>query len=306
MYSGASNFVEGVDTAFLFILGISVFFLIGITTVMIYFLFKYSRKKNKNPSQFEGSVKLEVIWTAIPLILVLLMFYYGWVGFAPMRQVPDDAMRIKVTGKMWQWIFEYENGKTSLDLVIPINKPVRLDLFSPDVNHSLFIPAFRVKEDVVPGYDNYLWFTPYYIGDYEILCAEYCGLMHSYMTAKAKVVTQEEFDTWIADFTPAEKQEDHPGLLVINANACTACHSLDGTRLVGSSFKDLWGSKKIVLEGSTEKEITVDADYIKRSIYDPDAQVVKDFNKGLMRSYKGVISEEDLDKIVEYLKTLKQ
>jgi len=306
MYSGASNFVEGVDKAFMLIMGISIFFLIGITIVMIIFLFKYSRKKNKKPSTNDGSIKLEIIWTAIPLVLVMLMFYYGWVGYAPMRKVPDDAMLVKVTGKMWQWIFEYENGKTSLDLVIPINKPVRLDLYSPDVNHSLFIPAFRVKEDVVPGYDNYLWFTPYYIGDYEILCAEYCGLMHSYMTAKAKVVSQEEFDAWIADFNPEEKQPDHPGLLVINANACTACHSLDGTRLVGSSFKDLWEAKKIVLVGGKEKEITVNEEYIKKSIYDPDAEIVQGFNKGLMRSYTGVISEEDANKIVEYLKTLKK
>jgi len=306
MYSGASNFVEGVDKAFMLIMGISIFFLIGITTVMIIFLFKYSRKKNKKPSTNDGSVKLEIIWTAIPLVLVMLMFYYGWVGYAPMRKVPDDAMLVKVTGKMWQWIFEYENGKTSLDLVIPINKPVRLDLYSPDVNHSLFIPAFRVKEDVVPGYDNYLWFTPYYIGDYEILCAEYCGLMHSYMTAKAKVVSQEEFDAWLADFTPVEKDNVHPGSEIINANACTACHSIDGTRLVGSSFKDLWGTKKIVLVDGKEKEITVDEQYIKKSIYDPDAEVVQGFNKGLMRSYTGVISEEDADKIVEYLKTLKK
>jgi cytochrome c oxidase subunit II len=306
MYSGASNFVEGVDKAFMLIMGISIFFLIGITTVMIIFLFKYSRKKNKKPSTNDGSVKLEIIWTAIPLVLVMLMFYYGWVGYAPMRKVPDDAMLVKVTGKMWQWIFEYENGKTSLDLVIPINKPVRLDLYSPDVNHSLFIPAFRVKEDVVPGYDNYLWFTPYYIGDYEILCAEYCGLMHSYMTAKAKVVSQEEFDTWIADFNPEEKQADHPGLLVINANACTACHSLDGTRLVGSSFKDLWGAKKTILVGGKEKEITVDADYIRKSIYNPDEEIVQGFSKGLMRSYTGVISNDDMDKIIEYLKTIKQ
>jgi len=306
MYSGASNFVEGVDKAFMLIMGISIFFLIGITTVMIIFLFKYSRKKNKKPSTNDGSVKLEIIWTAIPLVLVMLMFYYGWVGYAPMRKVPDDAMLVKVTGKMWQWIFEYENGKTSLDLVIPINKPVRLDLFSPDVNHSLFIPAFRVKEDVVPGYDNYLWFTPYYIGDYEILCAEYCGLMHSYMTAKAKVVSQEEFDAWLADFTPVEKDNVHPGSEIINANACTACHSIDGTRLVGSSFKDLWGAKKIVIVGGKEKEITVNEEYIKKSIYDPDAEIVQGFNKGLMRSYTGVISEEDADKIVEYLKTLKK
>lgn len=304
MFSGASNFVEGVDTAFALIFGISLFFIVVITAFMIYTVVKFSRKRNKKPRQFSGSVKLELLWTVIPLVLVVLMFYYGWVGFAPMRQVPDDAIRIKAIGKMWEWVFEYENGKTSPELVIPVNQPVRLDLVSPDVNHSLYIPAFRVKEDVVPGYDNYMWFTPYYIGEYEILCTEYCGLLHSAMTSKAKVVSVEEYDEWYADLSTQEKVVDPKGLQIIKDNGCTACHSLDGSRLVGPTFKGLGDAEKYVIVDGDEKQITVDAEYLERAIIAPNEEIVKGFDKNLMKSYDGMIPEEDIDLMIEYLLSL--
>lgn len=304
MFSGASNFVEGVDTAFALIFGISLFFIVVITAFMIYIVVKFSRKRNKKPRQFSGSVKLELLWTIIPLVLVVLMFYYGWVGFAPMRQVPDDAIRIKAIGKMWEWVFEYENGKTSPELVIPVNQPVRLDLVSPDVNHSLYIPAFRVKEDVVPGYDNYMWFTPYYIGEYEILCTEYCGLLHSAMTSKAKVVSVEEYEEWYADLSAQEKVVDPKGLQIIKDNGCTACHSLDGSRLVGPTFKGLGDAEKYVIVDGDEKQITVDAEYLERAIIAPNEEIVKGFDKNLMKSYDGVIPEEDIDLMIEYLLSL--
>lgn len=306
MFSGASNFVEGVDNAFMLIFIISIIFIIGITALMIFILVKFSRKKIKKPRQFEGNVGLEILWTAIPLALVILMFYYGYVGFTPMRKVPDDAMRVKAIGKMWEWVFEYENGRTSPELVIPVDKPVRLDLVSPDVNHSLYIPAFRVKEDVVPGYDNYMWFTPYYIGDYEILCTEYCGLLHSAMTSKARVVSQEDFDEWYASLSDQPIPVDPEGLELIKSNGCTACHSLDGTKLVGSSFKNIAGRERVVISNGEERTVSVDEEYLKSSILEPDKDLVKGYNKGLMQSYEDVIPEEDIDKIVNYLLTLKE
>jgi cytochrome c oxidase subunit 2 len=237
MFGGASNLAQGVDNAFIFIFAVAFFFIIGISAFMIYTLVKFRRSKHLEAAQFTGSWKLETLWTVVPLILVLLMFYYGWVGFAPMRQVPDDAMRITAIGRMWEWEFDYGDGKLSKELVIPVNKPVRLDLVSQDVNHSLFIPAFRVKEDVVPGYDNYLWFTPYYIGDYEILCTEYCGLLHSSMTSKTRVLSQEEFDSWLDNLEATGNIPDPEGLVLLKENGCLACHSLDGTKLVGPHLK---------------------------------------------------------------------
>lgn len=304
MFSGASNMVEGVDTAFAFIFGVAFFFIIGITIFMIYTVIKFNRKKGHAARQFRGSVKLEVLWTVVPLILVLLMFYYGWVGFAPMRKVPADAMKIIAIGRMWEWEFDYGEGRLSKELVIPVNKPVRIDLKSEDVNHSLFIPAFRVKEDVVPGYNNFLWFIPYYVGEYDIYCTEYCGLLHSSMTSKTRVLSQEEFDNWLGELATLAAIPVSEGVTLLRNTGCLACHSLDGSKLVGPSFLNYWGTERVVIEGDVEKTVTADEDYTLKSIYDPNAQVVKGYARGLMQSYTNVLSEEDAKKMAGYLKEL--
>lgn len=304
MFSGASNMVEGVDTAFAFIFGVAFFFIIGITIFMIYTVIKFNRKKGHVARQFRGSVKLEVIWTVIPLILVLLMFYYGWVGFAPMRKVPADAMKITAIGRMWEWEFDYGDGRLSKELVIPVNKPVRIDLKSEDVNHSLFIPAFRVKEDVVPGYNNFLWFIPYYVGEFDIYCTEYCGLLHSSMTSKTRVLSQEEFDNWLGELALLADVPVSEGFTLLQNTGCLACHSIDGSKLVGPSFLNYWGTGRVVLEGDVEKTVIADEGYTLKSIYDPNSQVVKGYARGLMQSYTKVVSEEDAKKMTEYLKEL--
>lgn len=307
MYNGASNLADGVDKAFAFIFITSFIFIIGITVFMIWTVIKFRRSKNKEAAQFTGSTKLEIIWTVIPTIIVLIMFWYGWVGFADMRKVPDDAMQITAIGRMWEWEFDYGDGKLSKDLVIPIDKPVRLDLVSEDVNHSLFIPAFRVKEDVVPGYDNYMWFTATNEGTYDILCTEYCGLLHSAMIAVTKVVPQDEYDHWIENLEATGNIPDHPGLAVLKANACLACHSLDGAKLVGPTFLNAFGAEKVVVdENGNELTITVDDEYIKNAIYNPNAEVVKGYGKNLMQSYENTVSEEDITQIVEYLKSISE
>jgi cytochrome c oxidase subunit 2 len=302
MFSNASNFVEGVDLSFAVILGISVFFLVGITAVMIWFVVRYSRKRNPHPGQVKENSRLEIIWTVIPTLLVLVMFYYGWMGYQPMRDFPEDSIEIKAVAQMWSWKFEYPNGKTSDTLVIPKDQAVTLNLASRDVLHSLYIPAFRVKEDVVPGGKNKMWFIGQELGDYDILCAEYCGDRHSYMLSKVYVVTEEEYTKWYND---RSAEAEHPGLQVIKKNACLSCHSLDGSKLIGPSFAGVWGKNEMVVTGGEEREITINEDYIKRSIYDPNADVVKGYNQGLMISYKDLISEEEVMQVVEYLKTLK-
>ncbi len=176
LFNEASNLAEGVDFTFIFIFSISAFFIIGITSFLIYTLIRFSRKREKHPRQFTGNITLEIIWTVIPLIIVLAMFYVGLEAFSPMRKVPADAMPITAIGQMWRWEFDYGNNRISKDLVVPLNKDVKLNLVSRDVNHSLFIPAFRLKEDVIPGYNNYLWFRPTILGEYDIFCAEYCRL----------------------------------------------------------------------------------------------------------------------------------
>jgi cytochrome c oxidase subunit 2 len=306
MFSGASNLAEGVDKAFLFIFIIAFIFIVGITVFMIWTVIHFSRKKGKEPQQFTGSIKLEVLWTVVPLILVILMFWIGWKGFAPMRKVPADAMIITAIGRMWEWEFIYGDSLRSKELVLPINKPVKLELVSEDVNHSLFIPAFRVKEDVIPGYDNYLWFTPNYIGDYEILCTEYCGLLHSAMVSKSRIVEQEEFDTWYRELESAAYVPEPEGLKLLRNTGCLACHSLDGGKLVGPSFAGLYGSQKVVESGGTEKTVTADEAYITRSIYEPNDEIVVGYGRNLMQSYRELLTEENIAVITEYLRTLSQ
>ena len=289
--NNVSNFVEGVDNAFVVILGISLFFLIAITVVMIWFVIKFSRKRNPVARDVKEDMRLEVLWTVVPTILVLIMFYYGWVGYKGMREFPDDALHVKATGRMWSWSFEYDNGKVSPTLIVPTGKAVVLDLFSPDVLHSLYIPAFRIKEDVVPGINNKMWFEAYEEGEYDILCAEYCGERHSFMLSKVEVVDQVAYDTWynedLSGVAPAEA-----GLEILMANGCVACHSLNGTRLVGPSFKGLYMAERdIVLDDGTKKKIIADEDYIKRAIYEPNVEIVDTYPK-VMISYTQTIDED--------------
>lgn len=303
----ASNFVEGVDTAFFVILGAGVFFLVTLTTIMLIFVFKYHYKRNTKPVQIHGNNLAEIIWTVIPLIIVLVMFWYGYTGFRSMREVPKDAMVIKTLAYMWDWEFTYDSGKKSRELFVPVNKPVKLEMKSKDVIHSLYIPAFRVKEDIVPGYDNYMWFIANEIGSYDILCAEYCGLQHSYMTSHINVLSDSAFQVWVKDLSDQPQQMEMKGLELLKMNACTGCHSLDGKEVVAPSFMNLFYRTRIVRDSDgNEKEITVDDEYMKRSVYQPDIEVVKGFNEGIMQSYEGVISEDELKDITEYLKSLKK
>jgi cytochrome c oxidase subunit II len=298
-----SNYIEGVDLAFKVIFGICIFFLVSITTVMIYFVIRYRKKKHPKAVQVKDNALLEFTWTVIPLLLVLFMFYLGYVGFISETRIPSNAMPVKVIAKMWTWTFVYDGDKESPLLVVPVNKPVRLNLFSADVIHGLSIPAFRIKQDVVPGKKNAMWFIAGQEGEYEILCTAYCGLQHSYMESKVKVVTEDEFKKWLKA-VPSTSSEP-PGLTIIKKNACTGCHSLDGTKLVSSSFKGLYGKTETVITDGKERQVLVDDAYLKTSIYEPDKDVVKGLPKGVMKSYKDLIKEDELNKIIDYLKTIK-
>lgn len=309
-FTQASNFVSGVDTAFIVILGISFFFLIGLTVVMLIFIYKYNKKRHPKATQIEGSTKLEILWTVIPFIITMLMFYYGWLGWKPMKNPPKDSMEVTVYGRMWNFSFEYENGKRTDTLYLPKDKPVKLNLVAMDVIHSLYIPAFRVKQDMVPEKkDNFMWFEPQREGTYELFCAEYCGLSHSYMYTSVKVLEENAFNEWLVDTTSiAQNNIESPtatGKRIMQNIGCFACHALDGSKLVGPSFKGIWGEEQTVVTNGQERQVEVDEDYIHRSIFDPNADIVKGFNKGLMLSYEGQLSEDDVANIIEYLKTLK-
>jgi cytochrome c oxidase subunit II len=184
MFQGTSPFSDYVDATFLTIVGLSSLVLIGILIIMVYFVVKYSRNRNPFPSNIEGNIALEITWTVIPLVLFMGMFYAGWRGYLMEVKIPEDAIPIKVTGQMWKWTFEYPNGTQTDTLYVPVGAPIKLMLKSLDVNHSMYIPSFRIKKDVIPNRENTMWFKTPRIASYDIACAEYCGLQHSYMYTK--------------------------------------------------------------------------------------------------------------------------
>ncbi len=300
----ASTIATKVDSAFLFILWICVFMLALITFLMVYFVIKYRRDKNPTPTNIEGNFLLEVAWTVIPTILVMAMFYYGWIGYQEMENVPADAMAVKVTGQMWSWSFEYDNGKTSNELAVPLGKPVKLNLYSRDVLHSFYVPAFRVKKDVVPGVKNFLWFTADEEGTYDIFCTEYCGVRHSSMLAKVVVMAEEKFDAWLTGEGVSDHEKKEPaGRELMEVKGCLGCHSLDGSKIVGPSFKGIFGRTAQVVTDGKEREIVVDEDYLRRSILKPNADVVAGY-PGIMPSQEGLLTDSEFDAIIQYLKTL--
>lgn len=294
----ASSFSFLVDKTFLLILGTSVLMLLAITAIMILFVIKYSRKRNPNPAQIEGSAVLETIWTVIPTAMVLVMFFSGWAGFKVMRNIPEDAMEVTVFGRKWSWLFEYENGVQSDVLVVPINQNVKLNLVSTDVIHSFYVPAFRLKEDCVPGYDNEAWFKAIEEGEYNLFCAEYCGDQHSKMITKVKVVDNEDYKNWIVE------QDNKPiSLDLLTLNGCTACHSLDGSKLVGPTFKGLFGRTETVITDGEPRQITVDEEYIRKSIKEPMADITEGYPPAMV--VQPNIPDEDIENMIELLKELK-
>jgi cytochrome c oxidase subunit 2 len=307
----ASNFVSTYNAAFYVIAGISLFLLVGLTFIMLYFVFRYNKKKNKTATQIEGNIRLEIVWTVTPVLLVLVMFYYGWAGWKPMTRSPKDALKVESIARMWSFSFIYENGKQSPDLIIPVNTPIKINLVSLDVIHSLFIPAFRIKSDMVPGREKMMWFLPQREGEYDLFCAEYCGLRHSYMSSNVKVISKENFDAWYKDTSAVITVEKDAipgseGLSVMITQGCNACHSSDGTKIIGPSYLRLFGEQQVVIRDGKEVTVTVDEEYIKRAIFEPNAEIVKGYPRELMQSYKGTLSDDDVVKIIEYLKSLNE
>jgi cytochrome c oxidase subunit 2 len=304
-----SNFVSSFNTSFYFIAGISLLLLTGLTIVMLYFVFRYNNKKHKIAVQNEGNTLLEITWTVIPILLSISMFYYGWAGWKPMKKAPANSMNVTSIARMWSFSFIYENGKQSPNLILPVNTPVKIKLISLDVIHSLYIPAFRVKSDMVPGREKMMWFIPQSEGKYSLYCAEYCGLRHSFMNSSVEVLSKEKFTAWYADSSKVAKVTEgsapgSEGLKIMIVQGCNACHSSDGSKIIGPSYLNLYGEKQVVIRDGKELTVTVDDEYIKRAIYDPNTEIVKGYPKGLMQSYKSSLTDSDISKIIVYLKSL--
>jgi len=288
--------VQKVDIAFYYIIGISIFILIGIVLTMLYFLYKYSRKRNPEPADIKGNLLAEILWTIIPTLIAISMFIVGWDSFRALRSVPENALSVDVEARMWSWKFTYPQGFSSDELYIPLDKPVKLNITSKDVIHSFYAPAYRIKVDAVPGMNTYTWFNPTKEGVFDIYCAEYCGVGHSDMMSKIHVVSSEKYEEFINEkLREEESAVTLPKLL--NKYSCTDCHSLDGTVLVGPTLKDIYEKEVTVIENGKEKTVTADKDYLRESILNPSQKVVKGFD-AIMSSYKDDISEKDLENMI--------
>jgi len=312
MVTGWPHMSNPADDTFFFILGIAVTLLVANTAVMIYFVIRYNRKRNPIAEDVKENLPLEIIWTVVPTILVLAIFFVGWKGFQYMRTVPPGAMPIKVMARQWSWTFTYENGKEDGVLRVPLRKPVKLLITSADVLHSLFIPAYRIKEDCVPGMKTYLWFLPDELGSYDLFCTEFCGVGHHAMITKVEVMPEKEFNDWYqggavpagAEVKAGQKMEKaHPGAALLEVKGCLACHTTDGTPKIGPTFKGMLGKKEIVTRNGKEREIVVDEAFIKQTLLDPELDRVKGFPP-IMPSQKGLLTDEQIEELIEYLKSL--
>lgn len=273
---------------------------------MIYFVLKYKRKSpNDKTPYISHDTRLEVLWSVLPLLIFLLVFGWGWAVYHDMREMPKNALEIQVTGKQWSWAAEYKNGVRSTDIVVPVNRDVKLILASEDVIHSFYVPSFRIKQDAVPGRYTTLWFKAEKLGEFHVFCAEFCGTSHSGMIARLKVVTQEEFDKWLIE-------ESEIGLLPLaqrgakyfQTRACASCHNVDNPAAkIGPSLYQKWGHEEEMADGT---KVVFDENYVRESMMLPQAKISKGFPKpSPMPSFQGQISESELAAIIEYIKGLK-
>ncbi len=312
MFEGSASVIgKDIDGAFLIVTGICVVLFAVIIVSMLYFLLRYRRSKNAVPEDIEGNTTLELSFLAASVAIVVFMFFVGLGGYtALMEKTPEDALAIKAHAAQWLWTFEYAGGVESNVLKVPLGTPVKVLLDSKDVIHGFYIPAFRVKMDAVPGSVKMTWFTSDEAGSYDLFCTQYCGMGHSMMTTKVEVMPQEKFDEWVN--TAGVKKEAAPGPVdlasrgkeLYQSKGCAGCHSTDGSTLVGPSWKGMYGSKVTVTTGGKQREVVAGDDYIRRSEMEPNADIVAGFPP-VMPPQKGVLSEDDVKALIEYIKTLK-
>ncbi|HMK77809.1 MAG TPA: cytochrome c oxidase subunit II [Thermodesulfobacteriota bacterium] len=305
MIFSAATGISGrvVDNVFLYIVTICIILLALITFLMVYFVVRYRREKHAKPVDIEGSTWLEITWTVIPTLIVLTMFYYGLTGFEFLKKVPPGAMTVKVIARQWSWLFQYENGIQDTELRVPVGKPVKLRLNSLDVIHGFYIPAFRIKQDVVPGMTNTLWFQPTQIGTYDIMCSQYCGLEHSHMLSKMIVLPEEQFTNWYQGKKKEATAKGLPqGSHLYEVKGCVACHSTDGSPRVGPTFKGLLGKKEEATSAGKKETVVVDEAFVRKFISEPNVVHIEGYPPIMP---KIGMTNEELTALVDYIKSLR-
>jgi len=298
----ASTFAVHVDRLYGFLVAVAIFFTILIFGLVALFAYKF-RWQSSNPVgvPIHGHTGLEIFWTVIPLILAMIMFAWGAILFFDMRRPPDDAMEIFVVGKQWMWKIQHPQGRREInELHVPVGRPVRLTLTSEDVIHSFFVPAFRVKMDVIPGRYTSLWFEATEPGKYHLFCAEYCGTEHSKMGGWVYAMEEAEYEEWVSGGKVTGGVVSQ-GEMLFEKFRCLTCHG-PGLEALGPRLEGVSGRQVVLTNGRT---VVADDNYLRESILVPATKVVSGYVP-LMPAYKEQISEPELMKIIAYIKSLKK
>jgi cytochrome c oxidase subunit 2 len=303
MPSPASSVAEGVDRVFALIFWVSAFFLALIVLVTVVFVLRYRRRASRPDPEPSPShdTRLELLWTGIPLVLVLVMFVMSTRTYLRMTSAPPGSspLTIQVTARKWSWWFDHPGGKGAAELHVVAGRPVELVMSSTDVIHSLYVPDFRLKQDAVPGRFTRMTFTPTTAGQFPIVCAEYCGTDHSRMAAVAVVhADQASFDVWAREGLAPDGSLVELGKHVFLQRGCVACHSLDGSRRIGPTVKGLWRKMEKLADGAA---VLVDEEYLRESVLKPGAKVVAGFPNAMPPI---PVEERELKGLIAYIQSL--
>lgn len=297
----ASTVAGSVDALYVFLLAVSAFFSVLIAVLVIGFAVRYRRRsEDEVPQPIHGSLVLEIVWSVIPLGLAMVMFFWGASLYFQLSRPPADAEEVLAVGKQWMWKFQHREGHREInELHVPVGRAIRLVMSSEDVIHSFFVPAFRVKADVLPGRYTTAWFEATRPGRYHLFCAEFCGTEHSRMIGQVVVMEPAKYEAWLAGGATAAVAPEAAGEKLFTSLGCATCHLGDTPR--GPGLAGLVGREVKLATGET---VVADADYIRESILTPQAKLVAGFQP-LMPTFQGQLSEEQLLQVLAYLKTLK-
>jgi cytochrome c oxidase subunit 2 len=312
----ASSMAHRVDALYFYLVGISAFFSGLIFFLVIYFAIKYRRRSEDEPPppRIRDYLSLEIAWIVVPLVLVMIAFFWGASVYYALAKPPQDALEIFVVGRQWMWKFQHPDGQREInELHVPLGRPVKLTLASEDVIHSFYVPAFRVKHDVVPGSYTTVWFEATKTGAFHLFCAEYCGTQHSGMIGRIVVLEPKHYEAWLSGslggpqaITAPQRPADAPagslaakGQQLFQSLGCQVCHQMD-RQGIGPVLVGLLGTRVRLQSGET---LTADETYVRESILNPQAKITAGFQP-LMPPFQGRVNEEEMVQLIAYIKSL--
>jgi cytochrome c oxidase subunit 2 len=304
-----SAFAGEIDFMYMGILWLSIVLFVGIVLAELYFCWRYRYVPGRVTPHQTHNTRLEIIWTVLPIILCVGLFFWGINGYLKFAVAPGDAMEIQVTAKKWIWQFEYPDGTRSVnELHLPVNKTVHFVMTSEDVLHDFYVPDMRVKRDIIPNRYTEIWFNPTVLGEHISTCAEYCGKGHSDMHAKVVVDTQAKYEDWMA--TGGDEWKSYSpeawGKIQYDQKGCATCHSIDGSKSKGPTWKGIWGKPvKVKTSDGKEESVLVDENYVRESMMQPNAKIVDGFDP-IMPTFQGLLRQNEINGLVAFIKSLGQ